>query len=149
MVFGRIVSGRAFEDWNPDDLCLFLAQNQDHLLRALIDPGSENREVTDKLIFLLRTALVDASALCGNSRQQLMEVLKTSAFFESGTILNMVKSLVPTKERHRDEKDTGVMNQLLEVVGAMVSARALATEDTVIFLGSLQAALRAGVTEGQ
>ena len=149
VVFGRIVSGRPFEDWNPDDLCLFLAQNQDHLLRALIDPGSENREVTDKLIFLLRTALVDVSALCSNSRQQLMEVLKTSAFFESGTILNMVKSLVPTKERHRDEKDTGVVNQLLEVVGAMVSARALATEDTVIFLGSLQAALRAGVAEGQ
>ena len=149
VVFGRIVSGRPFEDWNPDDLCLFLAQNQDHLLRALLDPGSENREVTDKLIFLLRTALVDASALCSNSRQQLMEVLKTSAFFESGTILNMVKSLVPTKERHRDEKDTGVVNQLLEVVGAMVSARALATEDTVIFLGSLQAALRAGVAEGQ
>ena len=149
VAFRRIVSGRPFEDWKADDLCMFLAQNQNHLTRALLDAGSENREVTDKLICLLRTALVEASALVNSSREQVMGVLKTCAFFESGTILSLVKSLVPTKQRHPDESDRVVVDNLLEVVRAMVSARAIATEDTVIFLGSLQAALRASGTEGR
>ncbi|XP_076465430.1 NFX1-type zinc finger-containing protein 1-like [Babylonia areolata] len=143
--FVRMCSEKSPDDRIPDDLCMFLAQNQNHLVQTLMDHhGSENREAPDTLISLLHVALCESSSLCGGSCLQMMNTLKTSAFFESRTIIGIVKSLVSTRQRNPDESDTKVVSQLLGIMKAMIESRILPKEDTIVFLGSLQAALRTG-----
>ncbi|KAK7116809.1 NFX1-type zinc finger-containing protein 1-like [Littorina saxatilis] len=140
--FSRQIVDVSLNDLSADDLCIFLAQNLNHVERALLDPRSQNSAASSKLMAMLRTALGEASALSDHSRQQVIVMLKATAFFESSTALGIVKSLVCSRHRSPDEGDVEVAHNLLEVMRPMLSAGVLCTEDTVVLLGAVQSALR-------
>ena len=147
-MFLNTVCQRPADGWNPDELCLFLAQNQNYMMQVLMVPGPRHRQAADQLIRLLRSALVEASALCDNSRLQMLQLLKKSAFFESGLVVHIAKSLVSTRDRRPDNDDMAVVDNLLDIMRVMIDQQDLPLEDTVVFLGSLQAALKTGGIHG-